>query len=434
MLLILSRLVVGQDNIDTTYSINDLYIDYSVTDFSAFNMLGISEEKIIRPGNLKQFSAGLANFLSSGNNIQSGFATEYAPKNFKKKRDEEWWNKRIRWDNFSFTLATASDDSLGTMLSGGVKWVPINNSESFGDSEFYNEVLLTAKSIFNDAKKELSNDNDSLHHFILKKIDDDLNKLKSVLDSSFEFVMNEEFHDNSKKISKGEIHVPIQKFSNRFFEALSVYNVTLTDSDSAKIIYFSTKYVNWHFKSKSNEEKVKAKIIKLKEEYKNANWYKGAIMFSGGIVGNSLEGTYESLKYRNFSLIVTGSMGIPLKKYDKLNAQILLQGKFDGALIDTVEYTNKFSFGSRFIIGNSDNRISIECLYSSTQLSEVHQTSEYNQIRYLKYALGVELKISDGTWLELAIGGQKYYEGKSETVIIPSFTFKHALQTKKRYN
>ena len=433
-MLMVVRLIIAQNKTDSIYSINDLYIDYSAPDISAFSMLGVTEEQIVRPGNLKQFSAGLANLLSSGNKIQTGFATEYSPLNFNKIRKTDWWYKKVRWDNYALSLATAAHDSLGTLLSGGIKWVPLNNSEAFGNSKFYDEVLLVTKSILKESQVKLAEEDSLYKDFILGLVNNNLYKLMAIVDTSFEFTKNEKFYNHQEKIEKGKIQNPIQYFTDLFYNALKLQNVNISKSDSTKILDYSSKYIEWLSKSNSNEEKVKEKILELKANYKKANWYKGSLMFSGGIVGSSKEGTYESLKFRNASFIVSGAIGFPLKKYPKVNAQLILQGKIDGALIDTVEFDNKFSFGGRFLIGNADNRLSAECLYSSTQLSEAFEMEEFDQIRYLKYVLGVELKVSTGTYLELAIGGQKFFEGEKGTSIIPSFTFKHALQTKKRFN
>lgn len=439
--LLLTTIVIAQEEKDSL-SINDLYIDYSVPDFSAFNMLGVDADKVEKPGNLKQFSAGLVNFLGSDNTIQSGLATELSPRNFNKKRDESWWYRKFRYDNWALSLATANDDSIGTLVSGAIKWVPIDNTEAFADQEFYDEIVLAVSSITHIEFEKLRKDGNEFENYLILKLKDvssDENQLyinlDKILTNSIAFEKNKLFYANQKKVVSGAISNPIRYFADTVSNSLTAVGVgQLTPQDSLVIINFSSKYVSWLTKSKNSDETVSKKIKEIKDKYKKKNWYKSSMMISAGLVGNSEENKYQELSYRNFSAIVSGSIGFELKKFQKTNAQLILQVKTDGAMQSKVEYTNRYSFGGRLLIGNSDNRLSIEGLYSATQLSDDFITPDFDQIKYFRWSAGVELKVTDGTWLELAIGGQRMFEGDDGTAILPNFVFKHAIQSKKRYN
>jgi hypothetical protein len=56
------------------------------------------------------------------------------------------------------------------------------------------------------------------------------------------------------------------------------------------------------------------------------------------------------------------------------------------------------------LFGNSDNRLSLELLYSYAQ-TEALETSMSLPVRYLRYLAGLELKLTDGTRLQLEMGG-----------------------------
>jgi hypothetical protein len=43
------------------------------------------------------------------------------------------------------------------------------------------------------------------------------------------------------------------------------------------------------------------------------------------------------------------------------------------------------------------------------------------------------MKINEGLWLELAVGGQKFLQGNDDTRVVPQFGLKYAIQKKSRF-
>ncbi len=78
MVLYLVPIAVSAQNRDDI-SIDDYYVDYSVPDITAFSILGVNTNDVVRPGNVKEFAAGVVNYISENGNLKPGLAIELAP-------------------------------------------------------------------------------------------------------------------------------------------------------------------------------------------------------------------------------------------------------------------------------------------------------------------------------------------------------------------
>lgn len=437
--LIISHTCVNAQS-DSTYSIDDMYMDFAAPEITAFSLLNVNGDEIMRPGNLQQFAYSTGTNLLSGGNITPGFAAELSPKNFKMKRPEGWWKKKFLANNYAFSIATASLDSVfgpgyGTGFATGFKWAPLDGTDPHGDAAFYNEALLAYKSLADASHAEFKKDSREMDSMILPLVGNDPIKLLKVYSNSFKLAKDEQFKSNQGKVNNGSIQNPIQLFTDSLMSALEGVGVTLSSNDSATVISIASTYVSWLKKVDEITEKGKQKILDLKESYRKANWNRGALMLSTGLVANSKDGTWQKLSNRTMSLAVTGAIPLDILKENNIKSRMLVQFKYDMSLLDSVEFESRYSFGGRFITGNADNRLSIEALYSSAQLTEDYKTTTFDQRRFLRYMIAAEFKLpGQGTWLEIGIGGQKFMEGKSDTVILPELGFRHAIQGKKRFN
>ncbi|HEY9045373.1 MAG TPA: hypothetical protein VIN08_05735, partial [Ohtaekwangia sp.] len=79
--------------------------------------------------------------------------------------------------------------------------------------------------------------------------------------------------------------------------------------------------------------------------------------------------------------------------------------------------------------GKADKRFSAEFLYSQATING--ETTEKRE--YIRYTIGGEMKIDDGLWLELAVGGQKFLQENDDTRVVPQFGLKYAIQKKSRF-
>ena len=97
-----------------------------------------------------------------------------------------------------------------------------------------------------------------------------------------------------------------------------------------------------------------------------------------------------------------------------------------------MDLDNRTSIGGRVLIGNSDKRLSLEGQYVNALFTSMDENGDQIRDESFRWSFGGEIKLSQGNWLELAIGGQRLING--DTRILPSFGLKHALQNERRFN
>jgi hypothetical protein len=427
---------------DTT-NIDDFYIDFSVPDLSALSLLGIKNDEIVRPGNMKEFAAALANFVDSDGSLKSALALEWSFMRTFKKNSPINWNKPFQGRNIALTLATTEQDSLGTRIGFGVKFSPIDKSDPFANPDFYKKIASLSNAFYSRESVKKREGFDFLVPKILNFPDNP--NMTTLQRTVYKVVIDvldtreKAMTDIRKKIDQGTItnldstfHANMQKA----FEDNNIPSTAISPEQRSEIIATYVALIQETYADEFIEYKefITKIIKKQKEEFKKKHWNALAWQTSVGWVAHSLSSTYNDLTSERFSAF-TG-VSIPTRNDDKkkLKGQLIAQLKYSLDVSgDSIDF-NEFSAGIKHLYGNSDNRLSVEVLYSSAE-TELLEIKQIQPVKYLRYMLGVELKLFDGTWLELAFGGQKFFEGQNEkNTILSDFGFKHAIRNKRRYD
>lgn len=390
--------------------IDDLYVDFSIPDNSAFKLLNVKEEAVSRPGNLKEFSIHFLNLVTSGSNISQGLAIEWAPlytttKSIKKYKDIGI----IRNLSVSFATERSNIDSNGTDVALGLSIMPINSSDPLLNSELENDVneILSKNPAKYDALiyKELTDQKINTYD------KDAYSKLISSLS-----VFN--YKDNSEKINTDHI---IETFN----EDLQKANQTLSSKQKYWLKNFlETKYLGIIKTVRSGySDEFLSKLLKEKlDDFKKKSWNARVLQLNIGTVFNSNNSTWKKLSTDRFSGFISYADGISSWGQIIINAQAFWSAQNDN------EVSNKYLGGARFIAGNSDIRGSIEFIYSSTKKRDISEKDNK-----LKAALGFELKLTDGVWLETAIGVENLVNDFNESSIISLANFKYTFKKVSRY-
>lgn len=419
-------------------TIDDYYVDFSVPDISALSMLGVENDEIVRPGNLKEFAAGVANFVDTDGSLKPAYALEWSFLKTFTNTDTYNWNKRFYARNLALTIGSSNQDSLGTRLAIGFKWVPIDKSNPIGDPAFYRLLGIYASGYKSDRTREYSQIDEEISRVFNYDIqnnptEDELKKVTIVSE-----ILTNDPIIYKKNIINGGIE-NLQKFlmdsiTNSFAnESLELSDIEKEDLDIVVIKYSLYVLSKLNVDHKDFKNYIKPIMKKIKDDYKKEHWNAFAFQLSGGWIGSSKENNYDDLETEKFSFF----MGISGPSINKENTQIkgqwLAQVKFEDDFTNNNYLEQGYSIGGRHLLGNSDNRWSVEVLYSNTSFKKKENT-EISDLSFIRYTTGVELKLTDGTWLEFALGGQKILEGDKNTTILTTFGFKHALQSKRRYD
>lgn len=430
--------IAYSQNIDTL-TIDDYYIDFSVPDLSALSMLGVENNEIVRPGNLKEFAAGIANFLDSDGSIKPAYAVEWSfLKTFSNTKTYNW-NRRFSIRNLALTVASANQDSLGTRLAIGFKWVPIDKSDPLGDRKFYDYIGVYSSGYY---QTDIINSHDNIFNEIAKTFkynhtnpaDISIEKMSIVT----EYLSNDDRikDDYKKKIDNGDINDLFQYLMDNINKSFAEKNISLENEEEANLDVVVKMYTAFILKGLKENDIFKADckqmIKERKASYKQEHWNDWALQLSGGWVANSPENNYKTVSNEKFSFFTSASIPTFNKSKAKIKGQLLVQIKFEDNFKKDSYLKQSFSGGFRHLVGNSDNRWSIEILYASTSYNIINNVKP-DDFRFIRYTTGFELKLSDGTWLEMVFGGQKRLEGDKKNSILTTFGFKHAIQSKRRY-
>ena len=219
-----------------------------------------------------------------------------------------------------------------------------------------------------------------------------------------------------------EIPLQIDSTQRERIVALVSENAELTFTEVRAEEEFTTRFA---------EEVKKQKQIFIEE-----NWNRLVVQFKAGAKYNADEGTvndFSILNYRIFGGLagrVPGfAKGEAAKSNFAKNSQVVCQANYT-SYRDGVSILNwEFSTGGRLLYGKANKRFSGEFLYSKASMKgETNETLEY-----IRYTVGGEIKVSEGLWFEIAVGGQKFLEGDEAARLVPEFGIKYAVQKKSRF-
>lgn len=439
----MSAAVFAQEKQDSTakkkeeLKIDNYYIDFAVPDLAAYTLLGIDNDQVSRPGNLKEFAIGLSSLTGTNGKFNPSIGIEYSPfitlnKNLKTKTnaDKGYWDHRFQPANLALTFGTQIDDSLGNRAALGFKWVPVDFSDPLGDKEFYKAVrkLLAGEKTVNEGKY-ISAFNNEVTKLLLAN---SLSAEQVVAIMSRIDIANDQYRDNLLKLHDSGKIGSLKVALKDSLKKVPGYK-QLADSVKQKLDDYTDEFVDFTLSRETLQKELGDQIKELKEKFRKDKWNALVVQLSAGWVWNSDSATFDDLSEEKYAAFLGVSTPLWFKSHTwaARHTQAILQVQYTNDKSMLTAFASKLSAGGRILVGNSDNRLSLEGMYSDVTLdakktdgSEIRETS-------FRWAIGGEFKLSQGSWLEIAFGGQKLING--ETRILPSFSLKHALQNKRRF-
>ena len=109
-------------------------------DITAFSILDVNPNDVVRPGNVKEFAAGVINYISENGNLKPGLAIELAPYRLlaRSKKQVPTWQRNKSLKNLQLSIATAQGDSTNLLVAWGVNWTPIDKTDPVEDKGLQN--------------------------------------------------------------------------------------------------------------------------------------------------------------------------------------------------------------------------------------------------------------------------------------------------------
>jgi len=451
------------ENIDSSRDIRNYYMDFSVSEITAFSLLNTEPSSISRPGTVKEFAGSLGSYLTKDGSIKPGLALEWAPlKTFCRHR-YNWENDNFQIRNFTFSAATIADTVIddNVLLSTAFRFAPIDkrNPLSTKDGrEGLNLVIIQyIKSMekedekYNVLKSSYLNYVDALNEEFDASIENnpEMKRLDSVFYSIFDMgnsnankiFFKAHFRDTLSALSfsavVGKMNFLIDSTGLRnldFFEENKTEINSMVDKAAQLFMASLLQFVDsplFHPLS------FKTSLLAYKENYKKTHWNKMAFEIGGGSVFNVPNGKLRMLDqnyssgYISFALPFACEKEAPDHKkiYNWLRnkSQLVLLAKYQAFMNPDSLQFNTFFAGGRILMGDYDKRISFEVGY-------MFQENKASNVSFsgVQYAIGGDFKVSDGNWLEVALGGQ-VIEGSGTINLLPKFSYRHAFNNESRF-
>jgi len=421
-----------------TLTIDDFYVDYSIPDLTALGLLGIQNDEIVRPGNMKEFALAISNFVDTDGSLKPALAMEWSFMRTLSKGQMNW-NRAFQPRNLAISMATTNQDSLGTRMGIGLKWVPFDKSEPIADESFMNLMAQLGQAYFQtDAVQDEDNYNDELLAIFNWNNQGMTTDERQVYFIMLETLSYQTLDANCKAMKKGVLTVTDTTFLNTIEEKLeraNLSNIITPDQLNEAVKLYKDYLLNYCANGRQSfESYISAILQREKERYKKEHWNAFAWEVSAGWVGHSVSANYDDFEIERLSVFTGVSLPFLSKNKGKYKGQLIGQLKYDVNSSSDTLALDGYSAGMRALYGNSDNRISLDLFYAD-QDAELISLMETRTTTYLRYTIGTELKLTDGSWLEIAFGGQKFYEGESEANrVLANFGLKHTIRPKKRFN
>ncbi len=417
MLLICAAAVplAAQDrSLTAESSIDSLYIDFSIPDLSAFTMLGVNSNQISRPNTVKELSAALLNSAGSLGSIATGVAVEWAPaQTFGRMADSTIRAYRAGYllRSLQITYATVKADTA-TRMAFGLKLTPFDAANPLLNKHLEDSIQQEFAAFaqqFSPARRASA---------FSRRIDSVITALgwSSAIDT-----VSALFFPSPLPAS-----VTPSALITAINAAAATKGLTATATQNAALLGLVADYNTLLQQIAASYAYLTPRLARIKANYRDANWNASSAGIAVGGTALSPNSTWSSLALENVVGFVGGTAGIgtwgQLVAQARIAAATKAQPTFrqdsstnirDSAatVANTPFERSSWSLGGRILLGGSDVHGTIEALYTrasfaATLVDSATSTSRAfeSNASSLRLTFGFEFKLTDGTWLELAIG------------------------------
>jgi hypothetical protein len=377
---------------------------------AAFTLLGTNSNAVTRPANLKELSVAFLNSATANGKIAPGLAVEWAPFHTLGSNSLAEYRQTTFLRRIQLSFATAQD-SAGSNIAFGIRCVPLDYSDPLNDEELNREV------------------NNSLAYFDLSTLSAE--KRKKYLDQVSDLFVGVE-RDPVKIYNLINIFDPVR---------LDTINITVdslvkeiiaqrkTQSDvqltSVELQRIKTMAgIGLSFRRGTDvAEDVNRLIENAQRSFTKRKWNAAVIQLSAGTILNSSTSSWSTLRSSRFSAFAGGSF--PFCSFGQFITQLQYTAWYGN---DSNEKTS-YSIGARLVAGTSGLHGTLEALFASTK-----RTVPRPDDRTLRYTLGLELKMAEGIWLELAMGAVVPQDGGLHSGMMSLANVKYAFGKQAKFS
>jgi len=429
VLLSFLNLASFSQNADSTKKIDDFYIDFSPPDIGAFTLLNVKNDNVANPGSTKEFAASLLNIVSGGGYISPGIAIDWSPgRSFWKTFTPTTYRKGgYLARNLQITFGTIADTS-GTRVGLGLKWTFIDKTDPLLDVNYRN-LLIGIDSIGSAERSRIKNtflrERSTFLTEITKTYEIPKDSVKKMR-TEVEKLLNP--YDTTLRTKQIDLNLmEIEEILARYIK-ISHFDAKLSENDKIKLHKFCLGLVKILESQYFSNQEIPKRFEEAKKYWLERNWNAAVMTFGFGWVGNSIDNKWSNLNTQNFKTYLNGKFRIANSKRTQF-VYLLSYTKPKNDSTNDSTIVSKVFAGLRFQVGTSKNRGSLDLGYGY----EFGKVATYNK-QNLMLNLGIEFKISEGVFLEIAGGfsgePSKFFKNSN---ILALGSLKYAFHKKPRW-
>ncbi len=387
-------------------NLDTYYVDFSVPDLSAFTLLGVNGARVSRPGNVRALATALTNGLNTRGTLEQGTGLEVAllrvlaaPRTldaYRPLRDR-------------LTLSGAALREADTTRFGlGFRWVLVDRADPYDRRNGLRDSVVAAldraldRGLTADRRQAYQ---DGLIGFWAALLPDSP-------DAAFALA-------GAFDVSTPPDPLTVDAVTARAQDSLDAHGLALTPEQAARVRGLAEEYVRLVRVEQDVDvdAEVEAAVVDAKRRFRDRTWNAFSVQVAGGgtfrtaagpgsLAGEEVAG-FASVAYpilpRHGQLVAHAQVRLPV-----------------GATGTPVQAT----VGGRLLLGTSTRRLSVEALYGAND-------ARLEAARSVRFSVGGEFRLADGTYLELATGLDNPESGASRFLTLGAL--RYALRSDRRF-
>lgn len=435
--IILSEPVLAQDtNKKDESNIDDYYIDFAVPDLPALGSLGFGTNAVTTPRTVKELTASLLTLSDGNNGTTPAIGIAWSPGQTIRARSVDAqrrnWLRRIL---LSFGTATSDNDSR---VGLGIRYVALDHADplrTYGTTADQDRFATELEKIYDVVRRRnrealaFTSRVSPLISPLAEKICEVGGKSKcrplsieATLTVPWEVRNPPAVPTAIGQMTRFErtLRAVAQEWAPNTSEGGTPTGLRLVSPDlQSHLEVLSKSYIAVALRQPRVPSDA---IAALQKQWEEKHWNAAVMSIDAGYIMKSRDSSWGRLRGEKVGGVLAAAFPMGSR------GQVIIQLLGSIAVSDSLSEESRVSLGSRLLFGNNATRLSFEALVARTRDQDPMMTG-----RTIRFTSGVEFRLTDGLWFEVAAGGEQLPANADNGMgILTLGNLKYAFRRKRR--